>query len=415
MNRSNWDERDIEELVKKLPSMKDQRSARDIYSKIEEQQRRKDMKKPPVFKKWIPTAAIVAAASIFILLSPSIFQNLNSSNELSSGSQDTAMEEASMNDSKSTENSTDESFKSEIQQDSADSMTMLNEPQSEDAAERSISNETSSLSVLEQDLQNYDIYTFGLVSKDAIPVPVSVLVDKRENVDWLETFEQLSTNIPEEKWGFDDMYPIKGDFDWGVDSKEIRLTLDSNHPYSGTSAVEYAFYSMLEYSFQHHDLEQVHIVTENGTAPEFNQFGVLSEIPLNDELSQVYYSYNISGQRYLAPANDTAPTVNEAIRLMKQPPNDFYQSVIPNGVNISVTIEEEQDLVSIIFLNEIKLERYDSQVVLELLEGLLLTAKSYGFDRVQFQNISESQWNGYDLTQRIPVPVGANKKYFINE
>ena len=48
----------------------------------------------------------------------------------------------------------------------------------------------------------------------------------------------------------------------------------------------------------------------------------------------------------------------------------------------------------------------------QLIDGIVLTAAS--FDRqIQFENISQVEWNGFNLNEPLPIPVGPNVMPFL--
>ncbi len=98
---------------------------------------------------------------------------------------------------------------------------------------------------------------------------------------------------------------------------------------------------------------------------------------------------------------------------MKSSDSRFYESVIPKELNISV--KESGKYVTINFLNELDLESMNSRSAMELVEGLLLTAKSSGYEKVVFHNIKQGNWGGFDFNQPIETPISANKKTLENE
>jgi hypothetical protein len=48
----------------------------------------------------------------------------------------------------------------------------------------------------------------------------------------------------------------------------------------------------------------------------------------------------------------------------------------------------------------------------QLIDGIVLTAAS--FDRqIQFENILQTEWNGFNLNEPLPIPVGPNVMPFL--
>ncbi len=74
LKQSEWKDRDIKELIKKLPAIKDDRHPNFIYSRILQE----NNKNLIVFKRFIPTMAAIIALCIVVLLSPTIVDHLQS-------------------------------------------------------------------------------------------------------------------------------------------------------------------------------------------------------------------------------------------------------------------------------------------------------------------------------------------------
>jgi len=45
---------------------------------------------------------------------------------------------------------------------------------------------------------------------------------------------------------------------------------------------------------------------------------------------------------------------------------------------------------------------------MQMIEGMLLTAKSFNM-QIQFENVKQTDWEGFDFTNPLPIPVGANE------
>ncbi|MDQ0219028.1 hypothetical protein ELQ35_09885 [Peribacillus cavernae] len=85
MKRSQWNENDIEELLKNLPNIKDRRHPKDIYQNIESRIHRKRS------NNWIPLIAAMAALFVLAVLATSIMLGSNNS-----ASEDRAIEKTEM-------------------------------------------------------------------------------------------------------------------------------------------------------------------------------------------------------------------------------------------------------------------------------------------------------------------------------
>ncbi|XXM74132.1 GerMN domain-containing protein [Lysinibacillus sphaericus] len=411
MKKSDWNDHEVEDLLKKLPKLNDNRSRSLIYFRVE-----KERKPLGGFKRYLPALAAVAALFIVVLLAPALITQMSGedsamegaySTDSSAGDAKVAEDPPSAGDSKQ-EGARDSETKEENQ------LQMAEKSDKDNKETRTLTEEGKHerLSLFKEDIDGRDYYTFGLVSSDAMTVPVSVLTAgeaEGNEADWVERYEDTSKKIPENDWGFQDYLPIKGEFSLSENKENVILTLEGNHPYNGSSAIESSFYQSLVYSFEDRGVKGITLQTKDGKVPEFSHYGTLSSIPLNETLHRPFYSYSPDGKgRYLIPGSLNENNVKESIAAMKETPSDLYQSVIPRELSMNVT--ETDDRVIVTFNEEVDLNSMTEQAAKELIEGILLTAKSSGYQKVQFQHIRQESWNGFTFSKPLQTPVAPNKK-----
>ncbi len=408
MNQSEWKDRDIEELVKKLPQIKDDRTSQYIYARIKRENKKKNF---VLFKRFFPAVAALAAIFIMVLLAPTMLTQFTDKS-MEQSELNTADTSGSSEENKKAVMSTESEKSDKLPEATKDQKTTLTESDRSMTEEKIVSGNDSSdrLSLYADDLQGNDYYTFGLVSPEAVPIPVSV-IDSLSGEDWLSRHEEIAENLPEADWGLEDYLPLKGEFTH--DQNKVIFTLDADHSYSGSSAVEYAFYHSLQYSFQHKGIDEVVLQEQDGSVPQFSSTGEFSKIDVSDEARTAYYLYSPNGRdRYLVPDNIARGNVKESIAAMKHADSSLFQSVIPKDINISVM--ETDEYVTVSFLNELNLETLDGTTALEMIEGILLTSRSSGYEKVQFENIKQDSWNGFDFNKPIETPISPNRKNLMN-
>ena len=64
------------------------------------------------------------------------------------------------------------------------------------------------------------------------------------------------------------------------------------------------------------------------------------------------------------------------------------------------------------FKNKLDLLSMTEKEANQLIEGILLTAASFG-KQIQFENIVQTEWNGFNFTEPLPIPVGPNVMPFL--
>ncbi|CAN7340624.1 hypothetical protein [Rossellomorea sp. LjRoot5] len=407
MNKSEWKDRDIEYLIKKLPQIKDDRTSQYIQARMESRKK----KSQASFKRFIPAVAALAAIFIMVLLAPTVLNQLTETSmdkpetgtADSTGSSENNMEMASREKKTELPPESRKEEKVAVTEDNQkenNKLTMSEDPQEP----------KKRLSLYEDDIKGKELYNFGLVSPDAVPIPVSI-VEEQKKEDWLTRHEQIAEKLPETDWGLEDYLPLNGDVSF--DKNKVIFTLRPDHSYSGRSAVEYAFYHSLQYSFQHKGLEEVVLKNQDGSVPQFSSMGEFSSVDLNENTHSAYYLYSPNGKdRFLVPDNINRGGTKEAIQAMKSAETGLFQSVIPKEINFIVA--EADEVVTISFLNELDLTSLDEQTAQEMIEGILLTSRSSGYESARFENIKQESWNGFDFTGPIKTPISPNKKSLLN-
>lgn len=127
----------------------------------------------------------------------------------------------------------------------------------------------------------------------------------------------------------------------------------------------------------------------------------------------VYFKYQgENGQSYVIPKVKANMTAEDALSEMATAPEEQVESVIPNSVHYEVTVEE--GIAQIRFENMLDLSTLEQEEALILLEGFMLTAEQFNL-AVQFENISPSFWDRYDLSAPLPKPIDSNPIYDLYE
>ena len=398
MKKNNWEEAEIENLLKELPSIKDSRSKEEIYRLIN---RGRPVKKQ---KTWAyPALAGIAALLILALITPSLYNSMDSAQYENSAS-DMAMESADAGSAKNEITALPESGKENTEaKDSSFKDTANQENSNMLAAEAP--NRTN---VYKEDLQSYDVLTYGLVTPDAVTVPVSVLIEKKSNAEWLERYKSVSQVIPEQSWGFEDYYPLAGSLEL-IENNQLTYTVADKELNNDGGTGEQLLIDSLLTALQVTDNTTINLRTKEGKVPSFSHLGEVAEINKADNNKRGYYSYTLkNGETYLVPGETRFDTMADALKGMTASPNSLYEAVIPD--HIQPVLTEEKSLLTIGFQENLLLKDSPEENDSLFIEGILLTAKEFGFEEVLFQNIENPDWKGFDFSNAISVPVSPNKK-----
>jgi hypothetical protein len=272
--------------------------------------------------------------------------------------------------------------------------------------------------VYPNDAAGYTVFRLGLASEAAASIPVTFLIpDGQIEEDFgdvepssLDLYMKYAGQIDEEALGFYDYHPYKGTF--SVDGDVLVHTLPSEHGYDMASGIITTYLGTLQDTF--FGFKEIRFENEDGTPVEFDQVGEPSKpMKLNSGVNQFnYYLFKQSdGKEYLSSNfSYSYENLETALGEMEINPNDIYSSIIP--ANVKFKVVENKKVTVVKFKDTLDLLSMSETEAHQLIDGIVLTAAS--FDRqIQFENILQTEWNGFNLNEPLPIPVGPNVMPFL--
>lgn len=396
MSNNKWDESYIENLLGDFPEIQDQRPKEEVYSRL--------AKKAPAQKRqrnWLPLLVAVLAFMTIGILAASI---------LSQNGIDSAVEESGADQTAETAITSKEESN-----DAGGSSAAVTSQESEQSEESSNISDTPSAdmsrtAVYESDSNEASLFTIGL-TENAYVIPVSFLIpDEQIKRDFengtptsVELYNQYASQLDEEALGFEEYHPYLGTI--SKTDRGAAHMLPSDHKYDESSASIGVYTASIQETFK--DIEEVAVLNEDGTPAEFGQVGPME--PIKTEAANIaFHAYTTAGEAtYLIPSHGMPfNSAAEAVESLSTSPSDFQKATIPEGTSYAVT--ETEELVEVQFTEPFDIESLDPVSAVRMIESLSLTAKSFG-KQVQLSNTVQEQWNEFDLTQPIEVPLAPNK------
>ena len=413
MSNNNWSEQKIDELLNQAPKLQDTRSKEEVLKRLKEDPRLND-DIPKKRKTWVPSLVGVAAILTLSLLTTTLLNQ--PSEEKSEMAQDQSYEKSS--NKESSDDSTITMMETEVSEE---------EPVSTE--EETLRNEKSITALTVPENQGSNVYPseisedvtvfrMGLAGDAANSVPITFLIPisqieadfGNEKPSQLDLYHEYAPRIDEEALGFLDYHPYKGEFLTEGDS--LIHILPKDHNYDLASGTITVYFQTLKETFQ--EYSRVEFLNEDGTTLEFDQAGEPSKpMELNGGVNHYsYYRFQQSnGNDYLTPNfGQISGTLTEALLQMKEKPNEVYDTLIPEEVYFEV--QEENDTTRVIFSEPLDLEQMDDNSAMYMIESMLLTGASFG-SSIQFENVVQPTWNGFDFTHPLPIPLGANETQFL--
>ncbi|WP_017380384.1 hypothetical protein [Paenisporosarcina sp. TG-14] len=416
MSNNKWSEQKIDQLLSQVPKQKDTRSKAEVLKRLQQDSRLAEgkLKKRKI---WLPPAVAVAALITLTLLGATLLNQPNS--ELQNAFDSSAETESSADMDRVTSEESKMSIPEEATDESAEGSAIINSTSDKETSEtemaKSAEAQVESLltSAYSSDVENHTVFKIGLVSQDALVVPVTFLIPNdqiqqdfgNQTPNTLQLYEKYAADINEEDLGFTDYHPYKGTFE--IDQDQLVHRLPKEHDYDLASAALYSYDLSLQFTFE--GFTQINHQNEDGSQAEFDQIGQKTPTVLTNGLYKtVVYPYtDPSGQVYMVPSlSEPYNNVMDALVALKTSPNDFFANVVP--MSVTYTVEEIQGIYHIKFSEPLELNSLSQEQTAQMIESFVLTGATFDV-QIQLDNVVEEQWNGINLTQPMEQPVGLNK------
>lgn len=404
MKKEHWDEKEIELFLKKAPKVTDHRSKDEVFNRLMDEGAFNE--DPPHIQqnnqkgiRWAPLFVSIASIFIIVLISAQFIGN----NKSVTMQNETFDLEAPESEENMTMNAKEDAS-------TQNERAMINSFSTEAQPEQTL--------VYESELEDNTLFEIGLAGDDAESVPVSILIPNElvaektgtENPSKLELYNTFSPLIDEQALGFNEYHPYKGEL--REDGNRLIHTLPEDHQYdAGTASLSNYLGSLVDTFSDAY--REVQIENTAGKSVYFDHVGDVKEpFLLDDENTQYnYFMYQMrDGAVYLSPNfRMSFKDVQEAVKNMTVEANDIYRTVILPGIYLKV--EDAESIVTITFEEPLNLDNFEPAQAMRMIEGLIMTAASFE-KQVQFENIVQEQWGGFDFTKPVEKPVAANRIHY---
>ncbi|WP_138416892.1 hypothetical protein [Aquibacillus sediminis] len=235
-------------------------------------------------------------------------------------------------------------------------------------------------------------------------IPITLQTD--EQVELESYYNHLDKYLDVEQLGLV-AYPFEGvTFNVSLEQEKVMLEVAESYNFGGGGgAIQGAFEGMLSTMFRPYGVKEA-VVQYAGERRELGMLGEIDHIDLSDTHTQLYKIYQNeedSSRQYLTPLN-TERNIRSAIQEMRNNEHERnIQASIPNDIYLTVESNDKQLIIGL--SAEASLE--NNQETLDMVEAILMTAKSYGYQTVTF-DIGIDRVGPYNLREEIPVPTAVN-------
>ncbi|MEH7012882.1 hypothetical protein V7087_19070 [Neobacillus niacini] len=390
MNKSEWSDKQLEDLLRQMPKIQDHRNPRDIYQNLSIKKR----KRPA----WIlPGIATAAALLLFFLLVPKMLDGTEYSF-------DSVKQEESSNEDK-------------ISLSKENSSIMMKK---EDTIENGISGDepkmfmtqSNKTGLYDDEVGDGTVITYWIPDSQAqILVPISTVVHPDNNKNWLTIFTETMGLLKEEEWGLTDYYPLNATFKLDNTNNTVIVDVPSDHKFGEGSSTETNFIKLLSKNIaSNSQVNKIKLTTNGQPGIELGNYGEMDEIEVEPEGKHAYYFYSPDGLEttYLVPSSETYNDINAAFEAMKtdQPALGFVPSLVPDFPMKEVTIKENK--LTITMDENAAME--NNQETVYAYEAILFTAKDFGIETITILNAPIKLLGPFDLSKEMKVPIAPNHR-----
>lgn len=397
MKKSEWNDKQLEELLQSMPKVSDRQSPDELYRKIQARLQEEQVQHNTKKKTWVLPSIATVAALILIFL---ITSNMTDIQILGSGSNEKAqMEESAVQDPGKSE---------------SEGATDARIAENSDAASFKDSGETGPNSIMmtvpEKTVPLVDevpdgqtLITVGVKEYNVnFSFPISFLYSDNKMTKF-EMLQDAISKIQEEDLGVNHemgKYTLEK-----ITDTEVKIIL-SNDQIVSASGQEISS-SIIE-TFRWMNYQRAQVVYEDGRQVEDSMSGgTVGPIQIEKNLRKGYVVHHTpKGNVFLVPTLSPSNSFTEALELMTQSTASILPS-IEQGLIENVTTEG--NTVTIKFAREIENStKHDL-----MLKAILLTAKEFEFENVKFENTVE-QIGEYPIKDKsgnalpIDVPIAPN-------
>jgi hypothetical protein len=386
----------LEELLRNMPKLNDHRDPHEIYENIS-----KRLEKRPR-KTWvIPSFATAATALLIAILSINMLgeEKINHSADKSMKEEATTEQETSLRKEDS------------VAEDKASLDTGKQENSTEMNDFTFQATEEPTTAIYDEDMGAMQVFTLAIPDNESQNmIPVSFLIEPVDEAEKLAQIEDVMATIDEEQMGLDNYYPLQADLSIDEAVHALQVDVEADHMYQNGTSGE-PFQDVINQLLVGLNLDKAVFTTnktENGMSTGHDMIYDITKDEQRNLSFFLFYPTDIT-KPYIVPFTESYTTIQEALNEMKTnvETHDLIAPLLVDQIEL-VTPDETNKLLTITFNKDVQIE--DTPETVQSIEAILLTAKSFGYEKVKFTNAPIDQVGRFQLLEEIKVPVAANKK-----
>lgn len=388
MNKSMRDINEIEAVLKKLPEVKDHRSAQMIYMGIKESKDLQGRKRHRFRYVFVSAVAII----IFAIISSTFLLN----------------EQRSSEEQYSTSGNAKEEYKEMNVQDDSMNDATSNTGNIEESGTVAAVQASEAKQLYPSDIGNDHYFTLAVPSFDVqYFVPLTVKFEMKTIEPNMNILKEVEGMLNEAAYGLADYFPLNAQFSYSEEAKAVIVDVPSENEYIYTDRV---FLEILQETFAYQDIDKIIFKTDGQNGIEFSHMGILEEDEVVHHRQRAIYLYQFNEQspQLFVSSINTYDHISRAFEAMQQgddPANEAISTTIPSSIKFE-KIEENGQRLIVTFSSDSVLENNKQYEI--AIEAMLLTAREFDFQSVLFQNGNIDAIGPFNLNGELEVPIAPN-------
>lgn len=396
MKKSELSDKQLEELLRQMPAIRDHRHPRSIYQNLSIKMKKRR------YRTWfLPGIATISVLLLFLILAPYL---LNGSSHSSTGE--------SMDAKSSLRKVTDFSQdKKMTKMAKGDQYYSHKNGQKQNLSEYKLKT-----AIYDNEVGKGRVLTYWIPDQQAhIYVPVSTIINKSDNQTWIDLFNQKMKNLNEKEWGLSDYYPINATLKLDDSDNSVILDVPANHPYDQGSANEMFIEIMLRNISANDHIKKMKLTTNGQPGIMFGNDGEKKVIDVNIEKNRAYFFYFPNGKEipFLVPSLETHKDMKAAMEAMRSDRQELGLQASLSSIMQFKSAEIKNKILYLSFVDHVKL--INNPMTVYSYEAILLTAKEFGLESVKFENAPIKKLGPFDLSKENKVPIAPNYRVIYDQ
>lgn len=377
MSKEQWNDRDIQRALQEMSKVKDNIPKEILYQRISNSlNEHKPPKKQKV--KFIPVLATLIAIVLLSFIPLLINDPNHGANNISLESMDVN------NRNESAEITMSEDSSEQTEDEELMDSKQVNDPY----VVHSVGNDSNIVYAAIADEQSQYV------------IPLTFIVPKKDNMD--DHYKQLDHYMMEEGFSPSDYFLEGASYEIEPENQEVKIQLPSDFSIT-SSANANVFEGIIQTMFSPYGIERAIFSSEGNEPVDLGPIGKGNELPIQEIDKASYKLYN---NEYLVPVpHQEEKNIDDAVMEMKNSEEAFrLTETIPDSVDFSV--DSSGNDLQLSYTGDLEIE--DSEEMVMMIDAILMTAKSYGFETVMFNDMGIDSIGKYKMGESIQVPTAVN-------